>query len=131
MHQNARRIAVLGIFVFGLAACSASDDYADPSIQGASAESRLLPTVASQAEETMTPIDDTEAPPSTIDDLPVGEGTTQDQPEGSPSDDEVTRANQWNGSNLGCADFAMTDIPITGSDPNGLDREGDGVGCES
>ena len=34
-------------------------------------------------------------------------------------------------SDLDCADFNITDIPITGTDPNGLDREGDGVGCES
>ncbi len=45
--------------------------------------------------------------------------------------DEVALANRWNGVDLDCADFTMRNIPITGSDPNGLDRDGDGVACES
>jgi hypothetical protein len=53
-----------------------------------------------------------------------------DPPPGS-TDDEVERANRWNGYDLDCSDFTITDFSITGSDPNRLDREGDGVGCES
>jgi hypothetical protein len=113
-----------------LAACGGSGDYADPSSQAVTAESRVLPTVVSQPEATTTQIDETEATPSTIDDRPAEEEATQDPPPGS-TDDEVERANRWNGYDLDCADFTITDIPITGSDPNGLDREGDGVGCES
>jgi hypothetical protein len=90
----------------------------------------VLPTVASQPEETTTQIDETESTPATIDDPPAEDTTTQAPPPGS-MDDEVERANRWNGYDLDCADFTIADIPITGSDPNRLDREGDGVGCES
>ena len=129
MRKNAR-IAVLAILcVLGLAYCNNSGDYADLSSQ-ATAESRVLPTVSSQPEATTAQVDDTDPTPSTIDESSTEEGTTQDQPQGS-ADDEVTRANRWNGYDLDCADFSITDIPITGSDPNGLDREGDGVGCEA
>jgi hypothetical protein len=37
--------------------------------------------------------------------------------------------NAWNGYDLDCADVAGP-VEITGDDPNGLDRDGDGIGCE-
>jgi hypothetical protein len=32
---------------------------------------------------------------------------------------------------LNCADVGETNFPVTGSDPHGLDGDGDGVGCET
>jgi len=43
---------------------------------------------------------------------------------------EEEHANIWHGYDLDCSDFTTRNIPITGSDPNRLDRDGDGVGCE-
>jgi hypothetical protein len=131
MRKNARIGVVLTILMLGPAGCGGSGDYSDPSSQAVTAESSVLPTVTSQPEETTTEIDDAEPTQPTIDGLSAEEETTQDQPQSTPDDDEVQRANRWNGYDLDCADFSITDIPITGSDPNGLDREGDGVGCET
>jgi hypothetical protein len=35
------------------------------------------------------------------------------------------------GGDVNCGDLAATNIAVTGSDPYGLDADGDGVGCES
>jgi hypothetical protein len=117
------------IVVLVTAACSDSGDYADSSSQTSAAESTVLPTIVSQPEERIIETDATQPTPSTIED-PAEEPAPQDSLP-NPTDDEVERANRWNGYDLDCADLTITDIPITGSDPNGLDREGDGVGCES
>jgi hypothetical protein len=42
---------------------------------------------------------------------------------------EPVDPNEWNGYDLDCAD-AGGPVEIYGSDPNGLDRDGDGIGCE-
>jgi hypothetical protein len=41
------------------------------------------------------------------------------------------KANRWNGYDLDCGEIPIKNIPIAGDDPNGLDGDGDGVGCES
>jgi hypothetical protein len=49
---------------------------------------------------------------------------------GNPvSTDTGSDPNEWNGYDIDCADVGGPVI-ITGSDPNGLDADGDGVGCE-
>jgi hypothetical protein len=42
---------------------------------------------------------------------------------------EPVDPNEWNGYDLDCADVGGP-VEIYGIDPNGLDRDGDGIGCE-
>lgn len=121
---------VFCLFAIGLAACTSSGGYADSDSEAATAESRVLPTVTSELAEPIPQIEDVEAAPSPTYDV-VGEETTPEDQGRSSVEGEVKRANRWNDADLDCSDFTITDIPITGSDPNGLDREGDGIGCES
>ncbi len=122
---------VFSLLALGLAACSSYGKYADSDTEAATDQSTVLPTVTSEPAEPAPQAEEAESAPSTIDNVAGEETTAQDHGQRSANDDEVARANRWNGSDLDCSDFTITDIPITGSDPNGLDREGDGIGCES
>jgi hypothetical protein len=130
MGQRAGRMAVCTLVVLGVAACGGSGSADDPPGSAATAESTELPSITSSTEETTPPIPEAERP-ATVDDTPEEAATTLERPPGPAGDDEVARANRWNGYDLDCSDFTITDIRIVGPDPNGLDRDRDGIGCES
>ena len=50
------------------------------------------------------------------------------EPDDDVSDDGID-PNGWNGYDIDCADVGGA-VEIYGDDPNGLDADGDGVGCE-
>ncbi|HEX2076919.1 MAG TPA: excalibur calcium-binding domain-containing protein [Longimicrobium sp.] len=47
-----------------------------------------------------------------------------------PPDDRLGAYPAWNGRDLDCPDVGGP-VRVTGADPHRLDRDGDGVGCES
>jgi hypothetical protein len=90
----------------------------------------------------------TEVPPRGRAPVPEGEPARIRPPEREPEPAEVQPeepfrepapvrdggglppAPEWNGVDLDCADIGHP-VAVTGGDPHGLDRDGDGVGCES
>lgn len=63
----------------------------------------------------------------------------EDEPEAEPDDDDpdatpesggLEESPPWDGADLDCADIGEP-VAVNDDDPHGLDRDGDGVGCET
>ena len=48
---------------------------------------------------------------------------------GTPSGSDDSGYPAYDGTDLDCSDIGR-EVPVTGSDPHGLDADGDGIGCE-
>jgi hypothetical protein len=91
---------------------------ADPEDVTAAAPNSDLPPLQNVVDQPTAPVDD---PPE------EEPGAAESE---APAEDGLAPYPAWNGRDLDCPDIRHA-VRVDGPDPHGLDRDGDGVGCES
>ena len=88
------------------------------------------------------PLTDSQSSTSSPPVIPADESTSSTESEPSSDNQEISSDNNCDASypdfcipspppDLNCADMSQKRFTVSGSDPHGFDRDGDGVGCES
>lgn len=119
------RVAITAVLA-GFAGCAPADE------RQRMPPATLLsaPGVAEEEWDAVASPVETSAPPAVTEEpTPVMEV----EPEAPPAEPEESpdphAYPEWNGYDLDCPDVGRL-VRVTGSDPHGLDRDGDGWGCE-